>query len=1542
MKKNRKLKIAGIIVASPIILFIVAVLLLYFPPFQNWAVKKVAKVASSSLGMQITVEHVNLEFPLNLGISGVKAIQQNDSLPQVKDTIADVQHAVANVQLWPLLHKQVEVDRLDLIRVKLNTANLVHKARVKGTVGRLHLESHGINLVNSQLKVNQAQLSNSNLDIALSDTVPPDTSKKPNYWKIWVNHLLIANTKVMVHTPGDTLRIGAGINQLEAGGGYFDLFKNYYKARRLQVNNSSVTYDNTMKTHTKGLDVNHIALSGVWLGISDFSYLDPKIAFRLNQCKLREKSGIEITKLTGPFSMDSTQILLPALSLRTPESSIDANVHLDLSAFNATHPGLVRVVMEASLGKDDLMRWMGSMPYNFRLKWPNAPLSIKGILAGNTQKAIFRNVYVNLPTALGAHFSGWLSNFTSPKHLKGEIKLLAHTGKLDFITALLPASVNKMINIPHGIVYDGTLHLNGSNYASTFRLAQGGGTLAGSAAINTDAMAYKAQLKAHRLPLQHFVPHYGLSPFSGTLAVNGRGTDPFNRRTHIAARAAITQFNYGKYNLANIKANALIANSKAHVNLDSRNNLMYGVVQLVALLSHKPGIMASVGADVKHIDLYGLHLVDKPLTASMCGHVDLASDMKYYNKVQGLFDDITINEGNKAHRPEGVMLDVLTLRDSTHAIAECGDFHLDMDANQNYKKLLSQSTRLTNELMRQVNARLINETALRRVLPSGHLILNTGSDNFFAKTLKHFGYVFKNADINITSSPVNGLQGSAALDSLVLSKDSVRLDTIRLDFASGANNMAFNLRVQNNANNYPSFTALANGEIHNGGTTLTANLYDYKNRLGISLPLAATMDEKGIRLEFKGSDPVLGYKTFKANDGGYVLLQPANRISANLTLTAADGQGAQLVSNDDNTDALQDLTLSLYKLDLSNLVAVLPYTPNITGVMNGDFHMIQTTSDLSVSSDVNVNDMTYEGCKMGNVGTEFVYIPKADGTHNVNGILMSNDKEVAQLSGLYSNKDGGYLDASVNLEEFPLNLVNGFIPEQLFGFEGKGEGTLTVKGSLSKPDVNGEVYLDSSYIESVPYGVKMRFANDPVTITNSHLLFENFEMFASNNQPLDMSGYFDFSNLDNMLMNVKMQARNFQIIDAKENPRSEAFGKAFVNFYGLMQGPVDDLNFRGRMDVLSSTDMTYVLRDNLLTTDNQLDELVKFTNLNDTIEDLVNRPPVKGMDMDLQVNIDESAHILCALNSDKSNYIDLMGGGDLRLMYDPVNSIRLTGKYTLNNGEMKYALPVIPLKTFDIQEGSYLQFTGNPMNPTLSITATEDVKSLVNEGEGNGRQVEFTTGVKLSQTLEKPGIEFIISAPNDITIQDQLNTMSVEERGKVAVTMLASGMYLVGGTSGFSMNSALNTFLNAQINNITGTALKSLGLDVGMSVDNTTTNSGLHTDYNFKFAKRFWNNRLSISIGGQVSSGAEINGQSNNNTFFNQAELQYRLNSSSSQYLRAFFNNNAYDWLEGQIGEYGGGFLWKRKLRHFKDIFRLKDDTEQMPKANTSDSTRSK
>ncbi len=218
---------------------------------------------------------------------------------------------------------------------------------------------------------------------------------------------------------------------------------------------------------------------------------------------------------------------------------------------------------------------------------------------------------------------------------------------------------------------------------------------------------------------------------------------------------------------------------------------------------------------------------------------------------------------------------------------------------------------------------------------------------------------------------------------------------------------------------------------------------------------------------------------------------------------------------------------------------------------------------------------------------------------------------------------------------------------------------------------------------------------------------------------------------------------------------------------------------------------------------------------------------IEGFDMLLSMSIDESARILCALNADKTNYVDLMGGGDLQMSYNPADGIRLTGKYTLNNGEMKYSLPIIPLKTFTIQDGSYIQFTGDPFNPTLNITATENIKTTVNEGEGSGRSVDFVCGVKLTPDLGETGYPVYHLCFERQTMQDELNTMSVEERGKIAVTMLASGMYLAGGsTSSFSMNSALTSFLNSEINNIAGTAMRVLGLDVGMSVDNQTNAAG--------------------------------------------------------------------------------------------------------------------
>ena len=171
--------------------------------------------------------------------------------------------------------------------------------------------------------------------------------------------------------------------------------------------------------------------------------------------------------------------------------------------------------------------------------------------------------------------------------------------------------------------------------------------------------------------------------------------------------------------------------------------------------------------------------------------------------------------------------------------------------------------------------------------------------------------------------------------------------------------------------------------------------------------------------------------------------------------------------------------------------------------------------------------------------------------------------------------------------------------------------------------------------------------------------------------------------------------------------------------------------------------------------------------------------------------------------------------------------------------------------------------------------------------------------------------------------------MSVEQRGKLAVSMLTTGMYLPvdNATGSFSMNSALSSFLSSEINSITGNALRSLDLSIGM--DNATDATGnTHTDYSFKFAKRFLNNRLKVAVGGVVTTGAEM--QQRDNSFFDNVTLEYRLDDTANKYISLYYQNNAYDWLDGYTRKYGGGFIWRKRIQKLTDIFRFKDPTPSM------------
>ena len=475
--------------------------------------------------------------------------------------------------------------------------------------------------------------------------------------------------------------------------------------------------------------------------------------------------------------------------------------------------------------------------------------------------------------------------------------------------------------------------------------------------------------------------------------------------------------------------------------------------------------------------------------------------------------------------------------------------------------------------------------------------------------------------------------------------------------------------------------------------------------------------------------------------------------------------------------------------------------------------------------------------------------------------------------------------------------------------------------------MNGDLSLDSVSVYARQAGARYWFDNRPLKIENNQLIFNKFAIYTTSRNPFTIDGNVDFRNMDRPTANLTLRAQNYTLLDAPRTRESMLYGKIFVDLNATVRGPLDGLTMRGNMNLLGNTDVTYVLTDSPLTVEDRLGELVTFTSFTDTTSVQATEVPTMslgGMDMLMSVHIDDAVRLRADLSPDRSSRVELEGGGDLNLQYTPQGDLTLSGRYTLIGGMMKYALPVIPLKEFQFVNGSYVDWTGNPMNPSLNLTATERVRASVSDGDdGGSRMVNFDVSISIKNRLENPDLSFNLSAPEDATVQGELAGMSADERSKQAITMLATGMYLYnsGKGGGLTMGSALNSVLQSQINSLTGN-LKNASLSVGIE-DRTAAETGdKQTDYSFRYSQRFFNDRVQIIIGGKVSSGA--NATNDVESFIDNISLEYRLDNSGTRYVRVFHNKNYESVLDGEITETGVGLVLRRKMDRLSELFIFK------------------
>ena len=75
-KRSPWLRAALWVLLTPIALFVLVMVLLYVPPVQDFIRRQAVSVAGDATGMQFAVERIDLRFPLDLVVRGVRVDDQ--------------------------------------------------------------------------------------------------------------------------------------------------------------------------------------------------------------------------------------------------------------------------------------------------------------------------------------------------------------------------------------------------------------------------------------------------------------------------------------------------------------------------------------------------------------------------------------------------------------------------------------------------------------------------------------------------------------------------------------------------------------------------------------------------------------------------------------------------------------------------------------------------------------------------------------------------------------------------------------------------------------------------------------------------------------------------------------------------------------------------------------------------------------------------------------------------------------------------------------------------------------------------------------------------------------------------------------------------------------------------------------------------------------------------------------------------------------------------------------------------------------------------
>ncbi len=622
----------------------------------------------------------------------------------------------------------------------------------------------------------------------------------------------------------------------------------------------------------------------------------------------------------------------------------------------------------------------------------------------------------------------------------------------------------------------------------------------------------------------------------------------------------------------------------------------------------------------------------------------------------------------------------------------------------------------------------------------------------------------------------------------------------------------------------------------------------------------------------------------------------------------------------------------------------------IEGYLNGDIVANELLSKPRFLAVVNLDSLSLNQVDLGNMEVLSDY-EHLSGKISIDAKMMLQQLEMLRVEGYYDNDNNGELDLDFNFNRFRLAALEPFAAPIAENLRGLANGTLSINGTLTDPDIKGSFALPKAGMTISFLQTDYNLVGEPkLLLDNQSIRFPNLKLQDRNHSISFLNGEVRHRAFTDFYVDLQIDARNLLVLNTTADREDAYYGTAFATGNIKVQGPPSAIKVRANVESEDNTRFYIPIGGATEVKQSGYVNFLPPKEERDNLQILEAEFALdEGVSLDFDMDINPNAQVSIILNESTGNQLDGKGAGLINMKLEPNRDLELYGTYTIAEGIYRFNLEGLFAKNFLVQEGGTVVWNGDPYSARLDLTALYKTKANpgILTGETAGTATDVNIYLYIKGELTNPGINFAIEMPRvtsstQAIVANRLNTdQAINQQ---VFSLLAFNSFTPPSDFFDGTRNAINEWdliagqAAAFLNRFTGDYELSLSYQPASQGQNPSAAGTSQEELEVGLSKDFFNDRLT------VNSSVEVPLNENNNSIAGDFELIYKLTADGRVRAKAFNrsidNNFNFSIGQQQLYQQGLGITFKVDFETYRELWRRvlsdgkREDDQAVPQSD--------